>query len=486
MLFNSLKFLVFFIAVFGGYWSIRPIMQKLGKLSYVVSFQNLLLLLASYTFYAAWNVKFLGLILASSVLDYYVGKRMSKTRSDWKRKALLGLSLSFNLGMLGLFKYFDFFSESFADLLHSVGMSINPVVLGLALPVGISFYTFQTLSYAIDVYRNKIPAEKKLLTFLVYVAYFPQLVAGPIERASRFLPQLHSARSFSYTLAIDGCRQILWGFFKKVVVADTCALFANEVFAPGYEGGGVQVALGILFFTLQIYGDFSGYSDIAIGISKLMGIQLMQNFATPYFSRNIGEFWRRWHISLSTWFRDYLYIPLGGSRTKPLKNILIIFLVSGFWHGANWTFILWGAYHALLYVPLFLMGKNRSHLDSLGSSGTTVFWTKELPAVLTTFILVAVGWVFFRAESIHHAYRVFLGLKSTNYVDFPLWSSFDWAWVGLYISIMIVIEFLGRNHEHPLQGLNISVFFRWSLYLFLSFLVIHHFGDEAQFIYFQF
>ena len=223
----------------------------------MVSFQNLLLLLASYTFYAAWNVKFLGLILASSVLDYYVGKRMSKTRSDWKRKALLGLSLSFNLGMLGLFKYFDFFSESFADLLHSVGMSINPVVLGLALPVGISFYTFQTLSYSIDVYRNKIPAEKKLLTFLVYVAYFPQLVAGPVERASRFLPQLHSARSFSYTLAIDGCRQILWGFFKKVVVADTCALFANEVFAPGYEGGGVQVALGILFFTLQIYGDFS-------------------------------------------------------------------------------------------------------------------------------------------------------------------------------------------------------------------------------------
>ena len=486
MLFNSLKFLVFFAAVFGGYWSIRPVMQKFGKMSYVVSCQNILLLVASYTFYAAWNYKFLGLILASSVLDYWVGKGMSNTPSNLRKRVLLGVSLAFNLGMLGLFKYFNFFSESFAELLNSVGLTINPVVLGLALPVGISFYTFQTLSYSIDVFRKRIPAERNLLTFLVYVGYFPQLVAGPIERASRFLPQLHVARSFNYALAIDGSRQVLWGFFKKVVVADTCAVFANEVFSPGYEGGGGQVALGIFFFTIQIYGDFSGYSDIAIGVSKLLGIQLMNNFSTPYLSRNIGEFWRRWHISLSTWFRDYLYIPLGGSRSRPLRNILIIFLVSGLWHGANWTFIVWGAYHALLFVPLFYTGKNRSHLNSLGGSGAIVFWTKELPAVIVTFVLVAFGWVFFRAESLTHAGNILVSLANNNYVGFPLWSIYDWAWVGLYISFMVLIEFMGRNNDHPLQILRIPTVFRWLLYLILSLLVIHHFGDEAQFIYFQF
>ncbi|WP_067151958.1 MBOAT family O-acyltransferase, partial [Pseudotamlana agarivorans] len=396
MLFNSLDFAVFLPIVFCLYWFVTNKNLKL---------QNFLIVIASYTFYGWWDWRFLTLILFSTIIDFYIGVQLSKEKSLYKRKAFLWLSIIVNLGFLGFFKYYNFFLENFINAFSFFGYNIGVQSLNIVLPVGISFYTFQTLSYTIDVYKEKLKPTNDFISFAAFVSFFPQLVAGPIERATNLLPQFHKERKFSYSNAVDGLRQILWGLFKKIVIADGCAQFANEIFNNSDSYNGSTLFLGAIFFTFQIYGDFSGYSDIAIGTSRLFGFNLMQNFAFPYFSRDIAEFWRRWHISLSTWFRDYLYIPLGGSKGgtwMKVRNTFIIFLVSGFWHGANWTFIAWGALNALYFLPLLLLKRNRTNLGNV-AHGKTLPNFKEFFSMLITFGLTVIAWVFFRAENIHHA-----------------------------------------------------------------------------------
>jgi len=348
MLFNSIDFAVFLPIVFVLYWFVANKDLKL---------QNFLILAVSYIFYGWWDWRFLSLILFSTIVDYFVGHYLHKQEGANKRKLLLWTSIFVNLGFLGFFKYYNFFLDNFVQAFSFFGNTLNTNSLNIILPVGISFYTFQTLSYSIDIYRKKLKPTNDFVAFAAFVSFFPQLVAGPIERATNLLPQFKKQRHFDYINAVNGLKQILWGLFKKVVIADNCAVFVNIIFESPDDFSGSTLLLGAVFFAFQIYGDFSGYSDIAIGTSKLFGFKLMQNFAFPYFSRDIAEFWRRWHISLSTWFRDYLYIPLGGSRgstLKQIRNVFIIFLVSGFWHGANWTFILWGFLNALYFLPLLL------------------------------------------------------------------------------------------------------------------------------------
>jgi len=410
MLFNSIEYLIFLPIVFALYWS----------LSHKLKLQNLLILIASYFFYALWDYRFLSLIIISSLTDFIIGLKLSKAEKPLVRKILLIISLTVNLGFLFVFKYCNFFIESFADLVSLLGLQPNYSTLNIILPVGISFYTFQTLSYTIDIYRDKLKPSKSPLNFFTYVTFFPQLVAGPIERASNLLPQIEKERTFSYDMAKDGMRQILWGLFKKVAIADNCALLVNPIFNNYQDCGGGILFLGAILFAFQIYGDFSGYSDIAIGTAKLFGVNLMQNFATPYFSRDIAEFWRRWHISLSTWFRDYLYIPLGGSRVSKilqLRNIFAIFLVSGFWHGANWTFIFWGGIHAMCYIPQVFSKTNRRFLDWV-AKGRYLPNLYELYRILLTFFIVTLAWVFFRAPSINDAFSYLINIfnfKGLNY-----------------------------------------------------------------------
>ena len=397
MLFNSFDFAIFLPIVFLLYWFV---VKKNLKL------QNALIVLASYVFYGWWDWRFLSLIIFSTVVDYLVGQKLRVEEKQSKRKVLLWTSIIVNLGFLGFFKYYNFFLENFVDAFSLFGMQINANSLNIILPVGISFYTFQTLSYTIDVYKKKLEPTKDFMAFSAFVCFFPQLVAGPIERATNLLPQFYKKRTFEYHKAVDGMRQILWGLFKKVVIADNCAEFANQIFNNSADMNGSTLVLGAIFFTFQIYGDFSGYSDIAIGTSRLFGFDLKQNFATPYFSRDIAEFWRRWHISLSTWFRDYLYIPLGGSRGSTwmkVRNTFAIFLVSGFWHGANWTFIIWGALNAIYFLPLLLTNNNRKNLGVV-AEGKLLPSFRELIAMLTTFTLTVFALIFFKDEKISHSF----------------------------------------------------------------------------------
>ena len=394
-----------------------------------------------------------------------------------------------NLLILAVFKYYDFFVTEFAQLFH---VSTEGLLLKVILPVGISFYTFQALSYSIDVYRGKIEPTKDIVAFFAFISFFPQLVAGPIERATNLLPQFLKKREFDYDTAVDGMRQILWGLFKKIVVADNCAVYVDQVFSTYTEQTGSTLLLAAIFFTFQIYGDFSGYSDIAIGTAKLFGIKLMRNFNVPYFSRDIAEFWRRWHISLTTWFRDYVYIPLGGSRVSKAKvvcNTFIIFLLSGFWHGANWTFIAWGAYHAVLFLPLILTGKNRKYTNQV-AEGRILPTFKELGQMLLTFFLAVIGWIIFRAESIGMAWEYFRGMmqfgtlrSSYRFFILPeMWPT------NLFIVIMLVVEWLQRGMEHGMKISNIKSFWvRLFLYYILIMLILSYFMNEAKtFIYFQF
>ncbi len=396
MLFNSIDFAIFLPIVFMLYWFVTNKNLKL---------QNLLIVISSYIFYGWWDWRFLSLILFSTILDYSIGISLSKQVNQNKRKMLLWISILMNLGFLGFFKYYNFFLANFMTAFSFFGTEINANSLNIILPVGISFYTFQTLSYTIDVYKRQHETTKDFIAFSAFVSFFPQLVAGPIERATNLLPQFYTKRYFDYSKTVDGMRQILWGLFKKIVIADNCAQYANIIFNNSSEYSGSTLVLGAIFFTFQIYGDFSGYSDIAIGTSRLFGFNLKQNFAFPYFSRDIAEFWRRWHISLSSWFRDYLYIPLGGSRGKTrnkIRNVFIIFLVSGFWHGANWTFIIWGALNALYFLPIFITNNNRNNLNIV-SQGQYLPNLKEFLLMSLTFILTVFAWIFFRAENIGHA-----------------------------------------------------------------------------------
>ena len=447
MLFNSIEFAIFLPIVLVLYWFLNNKDLK---------FQNLLLLFASYFFYAWWDWRFLSLIVFSSTIDYIVGLKLSNTTNENKRKILLLTSVFVNIGFLGFFKYFNFFSESFAQAFTLLGQPFETSRLNIILPVGISFYTFQTLSYSIDVYKRKMTPTKDIISFFSFVSFFPQLVAGPIERATNLLPQFYKKRDFNYLNAVDGLKQILWGLFKKVVIADNCAIIVNDIFTNYASYSGITLILGAIFFAFQIYGDFSGYSDIAIGTAKLFGFNLMQNFAFPYFSRDIAEFWRRWHISLSTWFRDYLYIPLGGSRgstNKQIRNIFIIFIVSGFWHGANWSFIIWGTLNALYFLPLLLLRRNRHNLN-IAAEGKILPTIKEIINILFTFSLTVLAWIFFRAENVAHALSFIKHLFTNLYIEIPNLSNISkWhifiTWV--LILIFTTIEWMGREGQYAIE-----------------------------------
>ncbi len=482
MIFNTIDFAIFLPIIFILYWFLinKSILR-----------QNLLITISSYVFYGWWDWRFLSLIAFSTSVDYIVGKKLSITQKKSSRKLLLFTSVFVNLGFLGFFKYYNFFLENFVDAFSFFGYSIKSNSLNIILPVGISFYTFQTLSYTIDVYKKKIEPAKDIISFAAFVSFFPQLVAGPIERAKNLLPQFYKKRNFDYYKAVDGMRQILWGLFKKIVIADNCAVFANQIFDNYQDYSGSTLILGAIFFTFQIYCDFSGYSDIAIGTARLFGFNLMQNFAFPYFSRDIAEFWRRWHISLSTWFRDYLYIPLGGSRGsnyQKIRNVFIIFLVSGFWHGANWTFIVWGALNAIYFLPIMLMKRNRINTDIVAKN--RLFPSiKELVSMIITFSLTVFAWIFFRSESVSDGFSYLCNIIDSSVFTLPnlITPKLEMIYTLFCILILLLFEWKNREKIYALNINHLSKFNRWAIYLTIILMIIT-FGtfNQNEFIYFQF
>ncbi|MDG1916734.1 MAG: MBOAT family O-acyltransferase [Flavobacteriales bacterium] len=482
MLFNSLDFAFFLPIVFALYW--------LAKRN--IKLQNTILLISSYYFYACWDWRFLSLILISSLVDFLVGIALSNQEHVVKRKVLLWTSISVNIGFLAFFKYYNFFVEEFVAVFSMFGREIQANSLNIILPIGISFYTFQTLSYSIDIYKRKLEPSRDFIAFSAFVSFFPQLVAGPIERASNLLPQFLRQRTFDYSNAVMGMQQILWGLFKKMVIADNCAELANMIFNNSADYSGSTLLLGAIFFSFQIYGDFSGYSDIAIGTARLFGIKLMKNFDFPYFSRDIAEFWRRWHISLSSWFRDYVYIPLGGSRVKKAKNIrnvFIVFAVSGLWHGANWTFLIWGILNAIFFLPLLLLDTNRNHLDIV-AKGKLFPSFKELIAILSTFGITVLAWVFFRAESLTHAISYLDSMFNLDLFSIPHIMDMPKVKISLVLlTLFVCIEWLGREGAFAIDVLEkkLNGVQRLILYSFIVFLIgMYSPTSENPFIYFQF
>ena len=478
MLFNSVNFAIFLPAVFFLYWFVANKNYK---------HQNVLLLVASYFFYACWDFRFMFLLMFSTFLDYFTGIKMFEATTQNRKKFWFWLSIAVNLGFLGFFKYYNFFVESFAQALANLGVHVDIWTLNILLPVGISFYTFPGLSYVIDIYYNRITPEKNIVDYSVFVSFFPLLVAGPIERATHLLPQIQRERKFNYTTAVDGLRQILWGLFKKIVIADNCAEFANIIFNDSAHQSGSNLVLGALFFTFQIYCDFSGYSDIALGTARLFGIDLLRNFAFPYFSRDIAEFWRRWHISLSTWFRDYLYIPLGGSKGSSwmkVRNVFIIFLVSGFWHGANWTFVAWGFLNALYFIPLLLAKTNRNNIGIV-AEGRLFPSFRDGVNILTTFGLTVFAWIFFRANSMTHAFSYIEGIFSKSLISKP--TILPFTLFGL-LAFFLLIEWSGRENQYGMQQTGFTWYrpIRIGFYFLLVFFIFAFMGKEQEFIYFQF
>ena len=512
MLFNSFEFAIFLPIVFLLYWFVFDYAMR--KCKRQLLWQNLFVVVASYIFYGWWDWRFLILIAITTLLSFLSGIGIEYAPTQRGKKAVMIANIVVNLGILGVYKYYDFFATQFARLF---GIESDFLLLHLILPVGISFYTFQALSYSIDIYRKQIQPTHDIVAFTAFLSFFPQLVAGPIERATNLLPQFQKKRTFDYATAVDGMRQILWGLFKKIVVADNCATYVDTVFADISSQSGSTLLLAAVLFTFQIYGDFSGYSDIAIGTAKLFGIKLMRNFNVPYFSRDIAEFWRRWHISLTTWFRDYVYIPLGGSRpdtsslspnslfassptayTKciAVRNTFVIFLLSGFWHGANWTFVLWGAYHALLFVPLLLLNKNRRYRDTVATitlpDGTIK--TKWLPSLkeagqmLLTFALAVFGWIIFRAQDISQIGEVLSTICSDSLLSIPWLMNRDYYIPTIMaIILLLAVEWRSRNYSHGFGFLNRSnQLVRIATYLMVLFCIFAFGGHAENFIYFQF
>ena len=482
MLFNSIEFLLFLPIAFMLYWFV---------FNKTLKFQNSLILVLSYVFYGWWDWRFLSLILLSTIVDFIVGNKIYACNNS-SRKKWLWLSIIFNIGLLGFFKYFNFFTDSFQELLSTFGyVTQSHWTLNVILPVGISFYTFQTMSYSLDIYNKKLTPTKDFISFAAYVSFFPQLVAGPIERASNLLPQILNKRKFTYQRSVEGLKLILWGLFKKVAIADALGPIVDDIFTNYNQYPAPTLLIGALFFGFQIYCDFSGYSDIAIGTSKLFGFELMSNFKFPYFSRNIGEFWRRWHISLSTWFRDYLYIPLGGSKKSKIisiRNIFIIFLVSGFWHGANWTFIIWGALHALLFIPIYLTNNNRTYINNIVAHNSLLPSIKEVLQIITTFLLVTLTWVFFRAETVSIAFdyllRIFTKFNGESY-SHPL----GYRMIDYFILILlfVIYEYIIRRDERaPFKFKSKIIRFTIYVLMILSLLLFYDDQVDRSFIYFQF
>jgi D-alanyl-lipoteichoic acid acyltransferase DltB (MBOAT superfamily) len=482
MLFNSINFAIFLPIVFILYWFATKRNLRL---------QNILLLVSSYFFYACWDWRFMFLLIFSTLLDYFTGIKMHEAANQRKKLFWLWLSIGINLGFLGVFKYYNFFAESFADGLSLIGFKANLGSLQVILPVGISFYTFHGLSYVLDLYKNRIKPERNFIDYSVFVSFFPLLVAGPIERATHLLPQILKKREFNYSKAVDGLRQILWGLFKKVVIADNCAEFANTIFNNSADYSGSTLVLGALFFTFQIYCDFSGYSDIALGTARLFGIDLLRNFAFPYFSRDIAEFWRRWHISLSSWFKDYLYIPLGGSKGgmwMKIRNTFIIFLVSGFWHGANWTFIVWGFLNALYIMPSIVFNTNRTNLDIV-ARGKYLPTIRDFFAILLTFSLTVFAWIFFRATNVTHAFSYISEIFSSSLLTIPHFPGIGKAVPIVFLtSIFLIVEWLGREQQYAIAQLGVKWYkpVRWAMYYAIILAIYNFAGSEQQFIYFQF
>ena len=480
MLFNSFDYAIFVPLVFALYWFI---------FNKNIHFRNTFLLICSYIFYGWWNWRFLFLIMLSSTVDYFAGVGLEKTNAVNKRKLLLLTSITINLGVLAFFKYYNFFADSFTMLFEMLGFKAHAVTLNILLPVGISFYTFQSMSYTIDVYNRKMKPVRNAVTYFSFVSFFPQLVAGPIERATHLIPQFQSMREFDYSKAAGGLRMILWGLFKKIAVADNCAGSVNQIFEHYMTLSGSTLLLGAVLFAFQIYCDFSGYSDIAIGTARLFGFDLMRNFATPYFSRDIAEFWRRWHISLSTWFRDYVYIPLGGSRVSnilKIRNTFIVFVVSGFWHGANWTFLAWGFLHALYFIPLLLLKLNRKNTGNLPThvAGLSEKF-KEFSGIFGTFFLVVIAWIFFRADNISIAIKYIQRIFSASFFTIPQMKP---SQAVIPIVVLIVVEWITRNksYEFEMDRIVFSRPLRWALYSFIGYLIIIFPGESQKFIYFQF
>lgn len=478
MLFNTIEFAFFFPIVFILYWFFCNKNLKI---------QNILLLVSSYYFYACWDYRFLFLLFFSTFLDYFTAIKISDSNNEKVKTFWFWLSISVNLGFLGFFKYYNFFITSFQELFSNFGINIDPWTLKIILPVGISFYTFHGLSYVIDIYKGRIKAEKNFVDYSVFVSFFPLLVAGPIERATHLLPQIKKARIFSYAKSVDGLRQILWGLFKKIVIADQCAEHANLIFNNHEDYGSIGLILGAIMFAFQIYGDFSGYSDIALGTARLFGVELLRNFAFPYFSRDIAEFWRRWHISLSTWFKDYLYIPLGGSKGGTwmrVRNTFIIFLVSGFWHGANWTFIVWGFLNALFIMPSIIFNTNRNNLEIVAQNSKLPN-LRELFSIVSTFALTTFAWIFFRSLNIAQAINYIIGIFSFQTNKAELHFRGD---LILCIVIFFLIEWIGRREQFALAkfGLNWNKNIRLIFYFILIITLFWFGGKEQQFIYFDF
>ncbi|MBK9355745.1 MAG: MBOAT family protein [Chitinophagales bacterium] len=478
MVFNSISFAIFLPIVFLLYWFVSNKNRKI---------QNLLLLTSSYFFYACWDWRFLFLLIFSTALDFFTGSKMETAKTVASKKFWFWLSISINISFLGVFKYYNFFAESFADIMGNFGLQVNPFTLKVILPVGISFYTFHGLSYVIDIFKNRIKAEHDFIDYAVFVSFFPLLVAGPIERATHLLPQIKKERNFDYQKAVNGLKQILWGLFKKIVIADQCAQYANAIFDDYSNHSGSTLLLGAIFFSFQIYGDFSGYSDIALGTARLFGIELLRNFAFPYFSRDIAEFWRRWHISLSSWFRDYLYFPLGGSRGgtwMKIRNTFLIFLVSGFWHGANWTFIVWGLLNAIYIMPSIIFNTNRNHIDIV-AKGNYLPSIREFFMMLSTFFLTVFAWIFFRSASLSDAFSFIKGIFSSSLFSIPSIHPLD---LFILLLIFLTIEWLGRASQFAIENTfeKSSNFLRYGLYYLLLVAIFFYNSAGQQFIYFQF
>ena len=477
MFFNSLAFAIFLPIVFFLYWFV---------FNKTKSTQNALLIVASYYFYSCWDWRFLFLLVFSTFLDYYTGIQIEKGKSQASRKFWFWLSISVNLGFLGIFKYYNFFAASFSDLLNSVGIQASPILLNVILPVGISFYTFHGLSYVIDIYLKRIKAEYNFIDYSLFVSYFPLLVAGPIERATHLLPQLKVKREFNFEKAKEGICQIIWGLVKKVVIADTCATYANAIFDNYNSMNSFSLILGAVYFAFQIYGDFSGYSDIALGVSKLFGLDLLRNFNYPYFSRDIAEFWRRWHISLSSWFRDYLYIPLGGSKGgiwMKIRNTFIIFVVSGFWHGANWTYLAWGFINAVYFLPLLLSNSNRNNIGTIQLK-FNFDSVKVLLSIIYTFSLTCIAWIFFRAKTITDAVSYIKHMISSRDFSFQYLDNERYNYeLLLILGIFVLVEWNNRTKLEPLSGKRNMLKLAFAIIAIMAF---GTFSDYKEFIYFQF